>query len=251
MPERGDRPSEPARVAVILAAGVGSRLRPLTDDRPKALVPVSGRTILERAIAALAGHGVSRLVVATGYREEALRRALADAPIEVVFRPNPDFDRTQNAVSLALCRDTLEGAAFYKLDGDVLFDPAILSRLDAATAPLAAALDRGRLLDAEAMKARLAPGGRRIAAFGKGIVLADSAGESIGIERVSASASSLLFDGLDRARRAGRTDLYYEDVYSELIAAGLAAEAVDVTGLTWCEVDSPEDLAQASALFPA
>jgi choline kinase len=237
------------RVAVILAAGVGSRLRPLTDDRPKALVSVGGRTILGRAIDALVGAGVSRLVLATGYREDALKTALADAPLEIVYRPNPQYDRTQNSVSLALCRDALEGEAFFRLDGDVIFDSEVLSRLDRDAAFIATAVDRGRLLDAEAMKVRLDASGRRILAFGKAIPLTESGGESIGIERIAADAGRPLFDALDRVRAAGETDLYYEDVYSRLITAGAHASAVDVTDLAWCEIDSVEDLEAARRAF--
>src|SRR5262245_25268709 len=127
------------RSAVILAAGIGSRLRPLTDDRPKALVEVCGRHILSRAMEALRSVGVERLVIASGYREEALVRALGDAPFEVLFRPNPGYATTQNSVSLALCRDVLEGEAFFRLDGDVVFDPVVLSRLGSVDAPLVAA----------------------------------------------------------------------------------------------------------------
>jgi choline kinase len=237
-------------VAVILAAGVGSRLRPLTADRPKALVPVGGRTILSRAMEALVGVGVSKVVVATGYREDALRAALAGAPVEIVFCPNPRYDQTQNSVSLALCRDALEGAAFFRLDGDVVFDPAVLSRLDSTAGQITAAIDRARVLDDEAMKVRLDPAGTRILSFGKGIPLRDSGGESIGIERISEEAGPLLFDALDRAGSAGETHLYYEDVYARLITGGLHAAVADVTGLSWCEIDAPEDLAEADRLFP-
>jgi NDP-sugar pyrophosphorylase family protein len=62
--------------AVILVAGVGSRLRPITDDRPKALVDLDGETILGRAIRLLAEYGVRKVVLATGYREDAVRAAL-------------------------------------------------------------------------------------------------------------------------------------------------------------------------------
>jgi choline kinase len=238
------------RTAVILAAGVGSRLRPLTDDKPKALVPVGGRSILQRAVDALRSVGVQRLVVASGYREDALHAALARSPMEVIFRPNPRYATTQNSVSLAMCRDVLERESFFRLDGDVVFDAEILSRLDSEAAPLAAAVDSHRGLDVEAMKVRVDPHTGHVTTFGKGIPLADAAGESIGIERISSEAAPVLFDGLAEAGERGETDLYYEDVYARLIDRGqLRAKAVQVGDLKWCEVDAPEDLREAERLF--
>jgi len=234
------------RTAVILVAGVGSRLRPLTDDRPKALVGVGSETILGRAVRLLAEHGVERLVLATGYREDAVRAALAGAALEIVYCRNERFDSTQNAVSLALCADAVAGRAFFKLDGDVVFRPEVLARLDACDSALAVAVDRTRRTDAEAMKLRLGEG-NRIEAFGKSLSLDEAAGESIGIERVRESASSELFAALSRPESSG---LYYEDVYSQLIARGrLEAQAVDVGDLPWTEVDDPADLERARALF--
>jgi choline kinase len=224
-------------------------LRPLTDDRPKALVDVSGKSILARAIAALESVGVERLVIATGYREDALKKALAHCRLQVQFVPNPRYATTQNSVSLALCRSAVGGESFYRLDGDVVFDDAVLARLDGVRAELVAAVDRGRRLDAEAMKVRAEESGV-IAAFGKGLSLAESAGESIGIELIRAPFCEPLFDALDAAGAAGQTDLYYEDVYSRLIAGGKVARLADVSHLRWCEIDAPEDLAFATQLFP-
>lgn len=234
--------------AVILVAGIGSRLRPLTDQRPKALVEVAGESLLSRAVRLLRGHGVRKLVLATGYREDAVKAALERAELQLHFCHNPAFDRTQNSVSLALCREAVGEGAFFKLDGDVIFHSEVLTRLDACAAPLAVALDSRRALDAEAMKARLGEG-RRIVEFGKGLALEHSAGESIGIERVGAEMAGALFDALDRAIAAGRHDLYYEDVYSDLIArGGLWAEAVEVGDLPWTEIDDHDDLARANDL---
>jgi choline kinase len=233
--------------AVILVAGVGSRLRPITDDRPKALVDLDGETILGRAVRLLASYGVRKVVLATGYREDALRAAMQGAPVAVEYCRNPEFDRTQNSVSLALCRSAVGSDAFFKLDGDVVFQRQVLERLDECTAELAVAVDAGRMLDAEAMKVTVS--GARIDAFGKGIELAKSAGESIGIERIAAAASATLFDALDATIGAGERDLYYEDVYSRLIAAGaLRAEAVPVRDLPWTEVDDFRDLERAREL---
>jgi choline kinase len=233
--------------AVILVAGIGSRLRPITDDRPKALVDLGGETILARAVRVLASYGVRRVVLATGYREDAVKAAMEGAPVATEYCRNPAFDRTQNSVSLALCRAAIGSDAFFKLDGDVVFQRQVLERLDESFAELAVAVDTGRMLDAEAMKVTVS--GVNISAFGKGIELTKSAGESIGIERIAARASATLFDALDTTIGAGETNLYYEDVYSRLIAAGsLRAEAVAVADLPWTEVDDFVDLERARQL---
>ncbi|RYZ01524.1 MAG: phosphocholine cytidylyltransferase family protein [Myxococcales bacterium] len=234
--------------AVILVAGVGSRLRPITDTRPKALAPVGDETILGRAVRLLLEFGVSRLILATGYREEAVRAALADLESEVLYCPNPRYDSTQNSVSLALCEDAVGGRSFFKLDGDVVFDLEVLERIAAPTSELSAGIDSGRKLDEEAMKVVVQ--GSAIRRFGKGVPLAESYGESIGIERVSAGASGKLFAALQTRIGEGVTNLYYEDIYSEMIERGqLAAEVADVSGLRWTEVDTFEDLEAARRLF--
>ncbi len=234
--------------AVILVAGVGSRLRPITNTRPKALAPVGDETILGRAVRLLLEFGVSRLILATGYREDAVRQALAGLAAEVEYCPNPRYDSTQNSVSLALCRDAVGGRSFFKLDGDVVFDLAVLERIAAPQAELSAGVDSGRKLDAEAMKVVVQ--GTSIRRFGKQVPLAQSHGESIGIERITAAASGKLFRALDERIAAGESDLYYEDVYSRMIEAGqLDAEAADVSGLRWTEVDTFEDLETARRLF--
>lgn len=234
--------------AVILVAGVGSRLRPITDTRPKALAPVGDETILGRAARLLLEFGISRLILATGYREDAVREALSDLASEVIYCPNPRYETTQNSVSLALCRDAVAGRSFFKLDGDVVFDGEVLQRVAAPSAELSAGVDSSRKLDAEAMKVVVHE--RAIRRFGKDVPLAQSHGESIGIERIAASASDKLFAALDERVAAGVTHLYYEDVYSQLVERGeLRAEAADVSGLRWTEVDTFEDLELARALF--
>jgi choline kinase len=234
-------------VAVLLVAGVGSRLRPLTDDRPKALVEVApGETILGRAVRLLVAAGAREIVAVTGYRADAVERALAAGPVKATFVHNEAYDRTQNSVSLALCERAIAGRSFFKLDGDVLFRPEVLARLAAPTAPLAVAVDRRAGLGAEEMKVTVQ--GDRIRAFGKHLDPATSAGESIGIERVDASFAPRLFRALADAGRRGDVGLYYEDVYQELLGEGLDARLVDVTDLPWTEVDTPEDLARAREL---
>ncbi len=235
--------TEATPVGVILVAGVGSRLRPLTDDRPKALVKVGSETMLGRAVRLLLEHGVGEIVLATGYREDAVRDAMAGCPVPVRYCRNDAFERTQNSVSLWLCREAIGDRPFFKLDGDLLFEPAVLPRLTAAPAGVAAAIDPRPGLGHEEMKVMTE--GNRITAFGKHLDPDRSAGESIGIERVSGVAVSRLFHSLGECVAHGETGLYYEDVYARLPAQGVDLWAVDVGDLGWCEVDTPDDLASA------
>jgi len=233
-------------LAVLLCAGGGTRLRPLTDDRPKALIDVGGETILGRAARLLVAAGIDHLVIATGYRAESVRVALAGSEIGVSFCHNADFESTQNSVSLYRCAEVLDGRSFFKLDGDLLFHPEVIARLERDPGPLSVAVDTSAILGAEEMK--VITEGNAIRAFGKELEPARCSGESIGIERIAERASTELFRALARASGAGRTGLYYEDVYGELIAEGLVARAVDVSDLPWTEIDTPDDLANARKL---
>jgi len=235
--------------AVLLVAGVGSRLRPMTDEVPKALVNVGSRSMLERAVSTLRWHGVRRFVFATGYRQEAVRSAVAALGIEAEFCHNSRYADTQNSISLLFCRNSLLGRGFYKLDGDVLFDREILERLDRGVEPLVAAVDGVRPLDTEAMKV-VVDAKNRIQRFGKAISVQEAQGESIGIERVTASMCPKLFDAISALEQRGIVGRYYEDVYSDLIATNqVSASAVEVGDLRWTEVDDLVDLERAAAIF--
>jgi len=236
--------------AIVLAAGVGSRLRPLTDRAPKCLVTVGGETLLGRMVRLLVAHGAGELVVATGHCDAMVREALRDAPVPVRFAHCPDHATTQNVVSLHRALALVgAGRDVVKLDGDVVFDGELLRRLFAAPGAAAALVDDGAEAPAEAMKVTVAGGA--ITRFGKGLDARAAAGESIGVERFAAGSVPGLTAAIAAAVAGGRTDVYYEDVYNDLLAAGLAMAPVSTAGARWHEIDDADDLARAREAFAA
>ncbi|MBL8716173.1 MAG: phosphocholine cytidylyltransferase family protein [Myxococcales bacterium] len=241
--------------ALILSAGIGQRLRPLTEDRPKPLVKVAGRTLLARMIDQLARVGVSQVVVATGFAEASVRAALAESPVPTVTCRNDAYDRTQTVASVAVCADALlAGGADDTLvfDGDLFLEDSFHTRLCGAPfegAGMIVAVDRRDDLGAEEMKVLC--DGDRVIAFGKGLDPKKSAGEATGAVRIAASALPAILAAVGAAVTAGRTNLYYEDVWHECLRANggtLEARAVDVADLRWTEIDTHEDLARAEEL---
>lgn len=232
--------------AVILAAGFGSRLRPLTDDRPKALVPLAGRPLLGRTLDALAEAGVKSAVVVTGYRQDRVHDFLAGyRDVDVATVENPEYATTNTLASLLDASPHLDDD-FLLLDGDLVFEPAVLGPLSEPGTRLA--IDRSRPLDDDAVKVAMADG--RVVAVTK--VLPDGVtgiAESIGMARVDGALAPALFAVGRELLAAGARQAYYEAAFERLIADGHRFDVADITGLRWVEIDDHDDLERAHAFF--
>lgn len=229
--------------AILLCAGVGSRLRPWTDEHPKCLVPLADTTMLELALASLAeSEAASRVIIVTGYRAAMVREVACErSPLPVTFAHVPLYERTQNVVSLAAGLALRQpGEPWMKLDGDLIVAPEVLRALRGA--PARVAVDTSARLGEEEMKVLVERG--RITAFGKGLSAKRCAGESIGVESFSGASAERVASAIGRAVELGRTDLYYEDVYNDVLAE-VAFEALAVDRSSWIEVDDEEDLRRA------
>jgi choline kinase len=222
--------------AVYLAAGEGSRLRPLTDDRPKAMLEVGDVSLARRALERLRGAGVSDVVAVTGHCAGAFAE-VGDLLSDERF--NPCFAQHGNVYSLWCARDVLRGGG-YIVNSDVLFGDEIVRRLVGAPgSAVLCASDHG--VDAESMKA-VAAGGR-LRELSKHAPVGPHP-EYIGLARVDPAHGELLAAILDGFVERGELDVYYEDALTEL-AARVPVTCVGVDGLAWIEIDDHDDLARA------
>ncbi len=241
--------------AVILAAGLGSRLRPITNDVPKSMVPVNGIPMIDRMISRIVEAGIDDIIVVSGYLHQVLVDHLAACDIpaarSALVIHNERFSDWGNFYSLLVAKDQLKGQSFIKLDGDVVMDNKLLPTLLSQSGELVLAVERSAVLDNtigdEEMKIACDDNGR-VHTLSKQIVPSDAAGESIGIEKVDACISEELFTELHAMIAAGETDDYYERAYQHMIDKGLQCAIADITGCAWCEVDTSEDLEQAAKL---
>ncbi len=236
--------------ALILSAGQGSRLLPLTEDLPKCLLPIDSRNLIELQIENLAKCGVDEVAVVTGFHAgtvddflDNLRRP--GLTIRTVF--NPFFNVADNLASCWMARGEME-QEFVLLNGDTLFEPAVLGKLlDAPAAPITLAIDRKDSYDSDDMKVRL--NGSRLIEVGKTLSSEAIDGESIGIMRFSGDGPRAFSNVLDEIMRTPNgITWWYLKAIGVLADQGLV-ETHSIEGLTWGEVDFKEDLDRARLLF--
>ena len=242
--------NQPPTKAIILAAGVGSRIRPLTDNTPKSLLVVAGMPILERMIRNIEASGISEFVIVLGYLENQIREFVSSTfpHLNVAFISNHRYAETNTGYSLMLALAEVDGFGFVKFDADVVFDTEILRRLITCDADNALCIDRNIQLEAEEIKVVLGEG-QRVLQASKTLDPSTAAGESIGIEKISADAASILRAELTTmmVRKAHHQD-YYEAAYERLIAKDVAFHAIDITGLNWIEIDTQDDFTAANQI---
>jgi len=241
-----------AERAVILSAGQGSRLLPLTEDLPKCLLDLEGRSMLEWQLRSLAQVGVREAVVITGFRTERVEAALHKiAPPGLTVRTlyNPFYKVADNLASCWMARAELKGSCLL-LNGDTLFEPEIARRLiEAPPAPITLTIDRKPRYDDDDMK--VITDGDWLRAVGK--KLADGVnGESIGFSRFQGEGAALFVAEIERTMRTQEgTSLWYLSAMNRLAGSGADVRVVSIEGLDWGELDFAADLAPARAMAAA
>lgn len=237
--------------AIILAAGVGSRIRPLTDNCPKCLLKVDGKTILEMMISHLQGCGINEVVFVLGYLQEQIKGFVKTnfPDLKAHFVTNVRYAETNTGFSLMLTREYIKESNFIKFDADVVFDKEILKKLIECEYVNCLCIDKNINLDAEEIKVVIEDENRVIKAS-KTVNPKDAVGESIGIEKISSETAKLLFAELEKMMEDEKNHQeYYESAYERLIEKSVPFHALDISGLKWTEIDTKEDFIIAERIF--
>ena len=230
---------------------MAKRLRPLTDTKPKCLLTVAGKTLLQRTVDAMLQAGITEFVVVTGYRADQIRDFLNDtyrsSLLTFHFLHNADYEHNNNIYSLWMSGEVVRGREFLLMDSDILCDPEAVFTI-ARQEESALAVNRHELGEEE-MKV-VVDKDMCITEISKTCNPADAMGESVGIEKISASYSEALFRELDQMiEQEGLIGIFYERAFERLIPQGHTFRVVDTTDFFSYEIDTPEDYERAQQLF--
>jgi choline kinase len=229
---------------------VGSRLAPLTNDRPKVLVPVLGRSLLFRQLDWLAAAGIASddVVVVGGYRIDQLERELREGGFRCKVVLNEKYEPWGNFYSVLVAEPYLRGHDFLQLDGDVILDDKILPRLIAAPGEALLATDTSAELDDDAMKVEMR--GNQVYALDKKLDASKCIGEYIGVTKLSAAAGAAVFRELAKFPAEKLTHEYYDHSYHRLTQRGeVPFGIVRVDDCRVLEIDDHTDLKRAEAVL--
>ena len=237
-------------IGVILAAGMAKRLRPLTDNKPKCLLEVGGKTLLERTVGAMLQAGIKEFVVVTGYCADQIRDFLTThfPTLDITFIHNADYEHNNNIFSLWLSMQVVRGKDFLLMDSDILCDSAAVVRI-AREPESALALNRHECGEEEIKVIVDAEG--RITEISKVCSIEQAIGESVGIEKMTADYSEAIYHELKQMiEQEGLIDVFYERAFERLIPQGHTFRVVDTTDYFSYELDTPEDFERAQQLMP-
>jgi len=237
--------------AIILAAGQGTRLRPLTDDKPKCLVELAGKPLLEHQLETLRAGGVDDIYIVGGYRAEQLERP------DTTLHLNPRYAETNMVTTLFAAEAVMTGDTDLIISyGDIVYEPRVLAALQAVEAPIALAVDRewrrywaarmdDPLADAETLK--LTDGDRVVELGKKPRSYADIQGQYTGLIKIRADHVARLSEvwrAMDRDATFDGKDydnMYMTSFIQHLIDSGWEARAAFIDN-GWAEVDELSDV---------
>lgn len=236
--------------AIILSAGRGSRLLPLTADLPKCLLPVGLTTVLGLQLDILYECGIEEVIVVTGFHEHLVESEIKARPrgphVSTIY--NPFFQVADNLASCWIARTYMQ-EDFLLINGDTLFTEDLLQMvLCAPESDIAVTIDQKRQYDGDDMKVCLE--GLYITGIGKTLTSDQTRGESIGILRFMGAGTNIFVNQLEVFMRCQKgIENWFLSVIHQLARSGVPVMAINIKGQVWTELDTPEDYEVCRALF--
>jgi len=235
--------------AILLSAGQGSRMLPLTAEQPKCLIDFSGRTLIEWQIEMLARGGVKRIDVVTGFMTDMVDEVLSrinDPRVTITTRFNPFYKVADNLGSCWIAREAMEGD-FLLLNGDTLVSEAIVHTVQQDRGwPIAVTVDVKDGYNSDDMKVERQ--GERLLRIGKTLTAEQSNAESIGFLAFRSVGGALFREAVRKAMRTPEgVQHWYLKVIDSLASTGKVG-TVSIQGEEWGEVDFLNDVEIATAL---
>ncbi|WFL77177.1 phosphocholine cytidylyltransferase family protein [Altererythrobacter arenosus] len=236
--------------AILLSAGQGSRLLPLTAERPKCLIDFSGKTLIEWQIEMLARGGVKRIDIVTGFMTDMVEEMVTridDPRVEVTCHFNPFFKVADNLGSCWIVREEMKGD-FLILNGDTLVSEDIVRKVqEGSDWPIAVTVDVKHAYDSDDMKVSRGENGG-LARIGKTLTAEESNAESIGFLAFRGEGAELFRETVRETMRTpdGVNHWYLKVI--DMIASSGKVGTKSIEGMDWAEVDFLNDIEIASAL---
>lgn len=234
--------------ALLLAAGTGSRLFPLTKSSPKCLTLVNEKSILARLVSNLKKQGFKRLVIVTGHEQKCIVDYLGDktGDLSIEYVYSPLYKSTNNIYSLWMARHIIN-EPFVLFESDLVLNTTLL---DDMVYPdrIAVALMKP-WLDGTTVSVDKS---NKVIRFQKGTTQAysDIRYKTVNIYSFSLSSWKAIIKQLNRHIEAGNVNCYYESVFSEMVDnKSLFLDSVSFDHKPWYEIDNIKDLAKAELLF--
>ncbi|MEM2466582.1 MAG: phosphocholine cytidylyltransferase family protein [Candidatus Bathyarchaeia archaeon] len=233
---------------IILSAGIGSRLRPLTFKKPKSLLEVGGLPIIDHQILSFAKCGIKRFHVVVGYKATMLMKHLSKSfsypDFEFLYIYNPRYIETNTAYSLWLASSLFVSAPTFIVNGDLLINAETVMRM--LKSNVSCIGYRKHKCGEEEVKLRLMED--RVFEIGKGLCALKADGEYVGIAMFDRKVGGFFRVALDEVVKSGGVDMYYDDVIQKLVSQ-FYIKGVDLTDLPVMEIDTIEELEEANVLY--
>ncbi len=221
--------------AIIAAAGRGSRLASITRGIPKCLVKVNNKPLIQHQVELLLKLGIDKIFVAVGYEREQIKKILGDA---VEYIVNEDYMDTNSSYSLWLSKEMIDSEFIY-LNGDLYFEEKILELLFQSSFQTGFCIDYDKFKSEDMFKVVI--NNDRIISLDKKLFIKEAHGIAPGPVRFSKNSRDIVFKILDDYILMGDRGQWCYTIF-EKVAHETKIQPIDISGLTWGEIDTPEDL---------